>query len=148
MTRYVVGPAREIPPGSVRVVRPDGEKAGIGVFNVGGEFYALRNHCPHMGAPLCAGSIKGTAGARTRPSGAFEVEWTREGEIIACPWHHWEFEIRSGRTIFPSKSRARRYDVAVEEPEPGSALEERLRAGVETVPVVVEEATIVLLLDR
>jgi nitrite reductase (NADH) small subunit len=148
MTRFVVGLAREIPPGSVRVVRPDGhERPGIGVFNVDGEFYALRNHCPHMGAPLCSGSIKGTGASRTRPSGAFEVEWGREGEVITCPWHHWEFEIRSGRTIFPSKSRVRRYDVAVEEPEPGSELAERLRRGVETVPVVVEDATVVLLLD-
>ncbi|HEY6762964.1 MAG TPA: Rieske 2Fe-2S domain-containing protein [Baekduia sp.] len=147
MSRFVVGPAREIPPGSVRVVHPESEQAGIGVFNVGGEFYALRNHCPHMGAPLCSGSIKGAGMAKARPSGAFEVEWAREGEIISCPWHHWEFEIKSGRTIFPSKSRVRRYDVALEEPEPGSALEERLKRGVETVPVVVEDdATVVLLL--
>ena len=145
MKRFIVGPAGEIPPGTVRLVRPEGDKAGIGVFNVDGEFYALRNHCPHMGAPLCRGSIKGTAHALTRPSGGFDVEWAREGEIIACPWHHWEFEIRSGRTVFPSKKRARRYDVAVEEPD--DAVAARLRKGVETIPVIVEEAVVVLLLD-
>ena len=151
MSRFTVGPAAAIPPGSVRVVKPEGEGAGIGIFNVDGEFFALRNRCPHMGAPLCAGSIKGTSAACTRPSGAFEIAWGRRGEVVACPWHPWEFEIRSGRTVFPSKQRVRRYDVELEPappmPGPASALEARLQRGAETVPVVVEDANLVLLLD-
>ena len=139
--RYVVGPARSIPEGTVRVVHPDQEPAGIGVFNVDGEFYALRNRCPHMDGPLCsAGTITGTSRARVRADGVPEVEWERDGEIIACPWHRWEFEIRTGRTVFPSRRRVRRYPVTVEPP----AVQERLRAGVPTYPVTVEDGTVIL----
>ena len=37
---------------------PDGRS--IGVFNVQGQYYALRNQCPHQGAPLCRGKVSAT----------------------------------------------------------------------------------------
>jgi nitrite reductase (NADH) small subunit len=114
--RYVVGPAGSIPPGSVKVVRPSPERGAIGVFNVGGEFFALRDRCPHMDAPLCsAGTITGTSRPVAREDGVAEVEWVREGEIVACPWHRWEFEIRTGRTVIPSRRRVRSYAVHIED---------------------------------
>jgi nitrite reductase (NADH) small subunit len=142
-TRFVVGEVTDLPPGSMTIVRPD-DGPGIGVFNVAGEFYALRNHCPHMGAPLCRGVVNGTSTPTARPSGEFEPTWGRDGEIITCPWHHWEFDIRTGRTVFPSKSRARTYEVEVQE---APDVLERLRRGVETVPVEVDGAAVVLLLS-
>jgi nitrite reductase/ring-hydroxylating ferredoxin subunit len=135
-----VGPVSAIPPGTVRIVYPEQERAGIGVFNVEGEFYALRNQCPHMGAPLCKGRIVGTSQAIVNDTGTPDLEWVRDGEIIACPWHHWEFDIKTGRTIFASRSRARRYAVKVESPE----IAARLREGVSTFPVVVEDATVII----
>ncbi|MEU3982812.1 Rieske 2Fe-2S domain-containing protein [Streptomyces sp. NPDC026672] len=138
--RYVVGPAAELPPGSSTVVYPDRVKSGIGVFNVDGEFYALKNTCPHMGGPLCKGTVRGTSEADVKADGQPEVRWVRTGEIISCPWHHWEFEIKTGRTIFTSRQRVRGYPVSV---VPADVLE-RLREGVETVPVSVENATIVI----
>ena len=51
--------ASELPPGERRIVEVEGRS--IGVFNVGGTYYALRNACPHQGAPLCRGSVQGTA---------------------------------------------------------------------------------------
>jgi nitrite reductase/ring-hydroxylating ferredoxin subunit len=112
--RFIVGPTSSIPDGTVRVVHPT-PGPGIGVFNVGGEFFALRNGCPHMNGPLCAGTITGTSTAHSRADGVAQVGWERDGEIIACPWHRWEFEIRTGRTVFPSRRRARTYPVRVEE---------------------------------
>lgn len=112
--RFAVGPLASIPAGTVRVVEPDGPP-GIGVFNVGGELFALRNRCPHMDGPLCAGRITGTSRAGRRPDGVPHVIWEREGEIVACPWHQWEFDIRTGRTAFPSKWRVRSYPVHVED---------------------------------
>ncbi|MCG7205123.1 Rieske (2Fe-2S) protein [Streptomyces arenae] len=138
--RYVVGPAAELPPGSSTVVYPDKVKSGIGVFNVNGEFYALKNTCPHMGGPLCKGTVRGTSAAEVTPDGQPEVRWERAGEIVSCPWHHWEFEIATGRTIFSSRQRVRGYPVSV---VPADVLE-RLEKGVETVPVSVEDATIVI----
>jgi len=138
--RYVVGPVSEVPPGSSKVVYPDKVKSGVGVFNVDGQFYALKNTCPHLGGPLCKGRVRGTTTAETSDRDRVAMRWERDGEIIACPWHHWEFDIRTGRTIFESKRRVASYPVTIEPPE----VLERLKAGVETFPVSVEEATIVI----
>lgn len=138
--RFVVGPASEIPPGTVTVVYPDKVKTGIGVFNVDGEFFALKNTCPHQGGPLCKGRVRGTSEPRLPEGQQPEMEWTRNGEIISCPWHHWEFEIRTGHTIFPSKDRVRSYRVEMATPEELA----RLREGVETYDVKIEDATVVV----
>lgn len=112
--RFVVGPAASIPAGTVKVVHPE-PGPGIGVFNVAGEFFALRNRCPHMDGPLCAGRIAGTSRAWRRDDGVPQLAWERHGELIVCPWHQWEFDIRTGRTAFPSRWRVRRYPVRVED---------------------------------
>ncbi len=138
--RYVVGAVNDFPPGSSTIVYPDDVKSGIGVFNVDGQFYALKNTCPHMGGPLCKGRVRGTSSADVAADGRFEMHWVRNGEIISCPWHHWEFEIRTGRTIFSSRRRVISYPVTVEPP----GMVERLEAGVETVPVSVEGAKVVI----
>jgi nitrite reductase/ring-hydroxylating ferredoxin subunit len=109
MTRYVVGRLTDLPPGTRRIVDAGGRS--IGVFNVGGRLYALRNRCPHQGAPLCLGRIKGT----TLPGRPYEYAYGREDEIIQCPWHGWEFEIATGRTYFnPRRLRAKTYQVTVD----------------------------------
>lgn len=56
--RYVVGRVDELPPGSRKIVMAGGRS--IGVFNVKGTYYALRNTCPHQFAPLCLGRVTGT----------------------------------------------------------------------------------------
>jgi 3-phenylpropionate/trans-cinnamate dioxygenase ferredoxin subunit len=38
-----------------------------------------------------------------------EIEYTRLGEIIRCPWHGWEFDIRTGNPMHPKRFRARAY---------------------------------------
>ena len=56
MRRYVVGKVKDLPPGQRKIV-PVGGESEIGVFNVKGCFYALKNLCPHKGGPLCQGRI-------------------------------------------------------------------------------------------
>jgi nitrite reductase/ring-hydroxylating ferredoxin subunit len=54
------------------------------------------------------------------PSTPGEYVWDREGEILRCPWHGWEFDLTTGRSIFnPHKLRVRTYEVTVE-PLPNS----------------------------
>jgi nitrite reductase/ring-hydroxylating ferredoxin subunit len=109
MSRYIVGTVAEVPPGERKIVEVEGRS--IGVFNVHGTFYALRNTCPHQGGPLCRGSIKGM----TMPSAPGEYVWAREGEILRCPWHGWEFDLTTGRAICePHRTRVRTYEVTVE----------------------------------
>ena len=123
------GTCERAPAGQRKIVEV--EARPIGIFNVHGSFYALRNRCPHQAAPLCLGTIKGM----TLPGKPSEYVWAREGEILRCPWHGWEFDITTGRSIFnPHKTRVRAYDVTVEPDD----------EAVDTYPVTVEGGLVVL----
>jgi nitrite reductase/ring-hydroxylating ferredoxin subunit len=109
MTRHVVATIDEIPPGQRKIVDVAGHS--IGVFNLDGEFFALLNRCPHQGGPLCLGRTWGLIEAQ-RPG---EYRFSREGEILTCSWHGWEFDIRTGQSwCDPRKLRVRAYEVTVE----------------------------------
>jgi len=136
MAKHVVGTVAEIPPGQRKIVEVDG--ISIGVFNVGGAFHALRNRCPHQGAPLCRGSVKGTA----LPSAPGEYVWARDGEILRCPWHGWEFDLLTGRSIFnPHRVRVKAYEVSIEAAG-GAENDEDPR--VDTYPITIEADRVVL----
>jgi 3-phenylpropionate/trans-cinnamate dioxygenase ferredoxin subunit len=84
----------------------------IGVFNLGGEYFALRNRCPHQGGPLCEGKLWGTVEA-TLPG---EFRTGEKPEILTCPYHGWEFHVRTGQSwCDPEHLRISTYDVDVEE---------------------------------
>ena len=107
--RYVVATVDEIPPGGRKIVEVAGRS--IGVFNINGEFFALRNRCPHQGGPLCEGLLWGLWEA-PRPG---EITYSRKGEILTCGWHGWEFDVRTGQSwCDPRRLRARTYPVRVE----------------------------------
>ena len=123
----------ELPPGERRIVEVG--RRSIGVFNVHGAYYALRNLCPHQGAPLCRGIITGT----NLPSQPGEHIWERDGEILRCPWHGWEFDITSGRSVFnPHRLRVRTYAVTVEPPP------QEADPSVERFDVTIEDGWVVL----
>ncbi len=114
MARHVVGTVDELLPGTRKIVELEGRS--VGVFNVNGEYFALLNRCPHQAGPLCKGNIHGFL----RPGAVGEYDYSRPGEIVRCPWHGWEFDVRTGQSWFDPKAvRVRRYEVTV---EPGSAL--------------------------
>lgn len=100
----------ELPAGGRKLVEVAGKS--IGLFNVGGELKAVLNVCPHELAPVCLGRLSGT----TLASRVGEVVWGREGEILSCPWHGWEFDLKSGRCLSDHR-RLRMYRVKVEGPE-------------------------------
>ncbi len=99
----------DLPPGGRKIVDVAGKS--IGLFNLDGEIVALLNVCPHELAPVCRGRVSGT----TLPSHPGEpLRWGRDGEILACPWHGWEFDLRNGECLVDPKKRLRRYAVRVE----------------------------------
>ena len=109
MARHVAATVEEIPPGQRKIVEVGGRS--IGIFNVSGEFFALRNRCPHQGGPLCHGPLEG----RIESTGPGDYSVSRPGEVLRCPWHGWEFDIRKGQSWFdPARIRVRRYEVIVE----------------------------------
>lgn len=142
MKRTVICTASELPPGKRRIVDIDGKS--IGVFNVHGSYYALRNTCPHQFAPLCLGKVTGYS----EPGAVGEFNWSRDGEILRCPWHAWEFDIKTGKSIFnPHKVRTKAYPVEVEPATGGPAdcpTGTIDAESVETFPVAIEENLIVL----
>jgi nitrite reductase (NADH) small subunit len=97
----------ELPPGE-RIVR-DLDGLSVGIFNVHGRFYALHNRCPHRGGALCLGPVTGTA----LPTSDFEFVYGREGEILRCAWHGWEFDITTGHSLVDPRIRAKTYPVEV-----------------------------------
>jgi len=110
---HIICKAEDLPVGERMIVEINNRT--IGVFNVHGEYFALRNTCPHEGAELCRGTI---TGMNLPTDKVGEYDWVREGEIIRCPWHGWEFDIKTGKSIFnPNKVRVKCYDVEVESSE-------------------------------
>jgi nitrite reductase (NADH) small subunit len=106
---YVVCPVDEFPEGTKRIL-PVG-RYGIGVYNVKGTFYAIANHCPHEGGPLCHGRQGGrTVVDEDVPGGATLV---REGEWVYCPWHQWGIELATGTTAVKPEWSVRTYPVKI-----------------------------------
>jgi 3-phenylpropionate/trans-cinnamate dioxygenase ferredoxin subunit len=120
VTKYVVARAADIGPGERLVVDIGGRS--VGVFNIDGEYFALLNRCPHAGAPLCEfGTLFGIV-TSDRPSEPLVYE--RRGEFLRCPWHSWEFDIRTGESSFdPARFGARSYEVDVVPGSPEAFIE-------------------------
>jgi nitrite reductase (NADH) small subunit len=88
-----VGTVDEVRRAGCRVVQVHGRP--VGVISVGEEFFAVSDRCPHMGASMCTGSLSGTFLAAP-PT---ELVYGRDDRVIRCPWHGWEFDLESGRSL-------------------------------------------------
>ena len=135
MARHVVSKAADIPVGGNKVVAVRGRE--IAVFNVGGEFFAILNRCPHEGASLARGACVGLI--QSDEPGRFS--YSRAGEFVRCPWHGWEYDLRTGQSwCDPGDIKVKTYVTSV---EPG----ENLVKGpyvVDTFPVSIEEDYVVV----
>ena len=116
MARHVVAALADIPPGARKRVDVAGRP--IVVFNVEGELFAVSNRCPHAGGSLEHAQQVGLV----ESSGPGSYSYSRKGEIIRCPWHGWEFDLRTGKSwCDPSTVKVRYYAVTV---EPGAKVVE------------------------
>jgi nitrite reductase/ring-hydroxylating ferredoxin subunit len=91
-----VGPSSAFADPGRKLIESDGIE--IGIFKLDGEFFAYENVCPHMGGPACQGKIIGKVEevvAEDRTSKGMEFSKTKMN--VACPWHGFEFDIRTGR---------------------------------------------------
>ncbi len=93
MPRFVkVAKVNEMPPGSAREFQADGRM--IALFNVEGSFHAVDNTCLHRGGPLGQGTL--------------------EGEVVTCPWHGWQYNVKTGEAVFNEQIKVQCYEVKVE----------------------------------
>lgn len=104
MAFQIVAQASEIEAGGRKVVDIRGRS--IVVFNVDGEYFALLNRCPHQGAQISYGHI-GSPITSTTP-GEYSIDCALK--IVRCPWHGWEFDIRTGQSwCEPSRIKVRSF---------------------------------------
>jgi 3-phenylpropionate/trans-cinnamate dioxygenase ferredoxin subunit len=135
MSKHVVATVAEIPPGQRKLVTVRGRS--IAVFNLDGEFFGLFNRCPHQGGPMCEGILTGLIES-DEPG---HYQYSLKGEILRCPWHGWEFDIKTGQSwCHPESVKARTYQVEV---VPGETLAKGPFVA-ETVPVSVEQNYVVV----
>jgi nitrite reductase/ring-hydroxylating ferredoxin subunit len=96
MGEYVrVTGTADVPPGTGLAAEVGGQS--IAVFNVDGTFYAIDNTCVHRGGPLGEGEL--------------------EGDVVTCPWHAWQYNVKTGISITNPSAAVKSYQVKVEGPD-------------------------------
>jgi nitrite reductase (NADH) small subunit len=93
MTWHRIASVADCPPGnSLETVA--GERV-VALFNVSGEFFALDGVCPHQGGPLSEGELSGC--------------------VVTCPWHGWQFDVRTGQHQFSRSVVQPRFETKIED---------------------------------
>lgn len=114
MGKHVVAEVNEIENGDRVVTELEGRE--IGVFKIDGEYHAYTSWCAHQSGPICEGIVGGTVEATfDRETREVERQWTREGQLIRCPWHDWEYDLESGECLSKPGIRLPEHDVTIED---------------------------------
>jgi NAD(P)H-dependent nitrite reductase small subunit len=93
-TAITVGRVEELPDGRGATVELKNGRE-LALYNVGGQFYAIENFCPHKGAPLADGSLC--------------------GHTVECDWHGWTFDVRTGACLNRPAQKIESYEVLIED---------------------------------
>ncbi len=125
MREFNIGPAFAFADPGRKVIEADGVE--VGVFKVDGEFYAYQNICPHNGGPACQGKMIYKVEELIAEHGVSKgLVFSKTQLNVTCPWHGYEFDIRSGRhqgdgsvRLAAVKVRVESGDVIVTMPAPG-----------------------------
>ncbi|MGO4890434.1 Rieske (2Fe-2S) protein [Anaerobacillus sp. MEB173] len=111
MTEQVVCKKSDLEPGQM-IATIFGKQSVLVCRTLDGEFYAYLNQCTHQGAPLDKGII---CGATTDKSTPGDYHYCREGEIVRCPWHGREFDIKNeGKLLATPNKKLPSFKVKVE----------------------------------
>src|SRR5262245_24146532 len=91
-----VGPASAFADPGRKLIEANGVE--VGVFKLGGEFFAYENVCPHIGGPACQGKIIAKVEEVVAPDRTSKgMDFSKDKINVVCPWHGFEFDIRTGR---------------------------------------------------
>lgn len=103
-----LGPVDDLPSDHFRVLSVGNVE--IGVVRSRGRVLAVRSVCPHQGAPICEGKVRGT----WLPSRPGELVYGMDGLVVECPWHGYEFSLDDGKALFDMmRGKLRIYPVIV-----------------------------------
>lgn len=114
MGEHRVAHIDEIPLDRGLVVEADGRS--VGLFRLGDEVYAYLNVCPHQGGPVGSGGLFPAIRGEVREQRLHEYH-DPETTVIACPWHGWEFDARTGACLADASRRLRPFHATVREGE-------------------------------
>jgi nitrite reductase/ring-hydroxylating ferredoxin subunit len=114
MGEHRVCRADEVPVDRGLIVRVRGRE--LGIFRHGDEFFALRNLCPHQRGPAAEGGVFKRLCARHSP-GKVEEYYDEENPVVACPWHGWEFDLKTGVCLADPERRLGRYEAVLRDGE-------------------------------
>ena len=110
MTEIFVAKAAQLKDGDRRIVR--GERGEIGVFQQGGAYYAYSNTCLHSGGPACEGLIMPLVVDVIAEDKTYQGQVFDENEMhFVCPWHGWDYDMKTGVCIGDRKQKLRKYEV-------------------------------------
>jgi nitrite reductase (NADH) small subunit len=112
MTELFVCAEDEIPEGGVRILK-SGATQEIGVYRHRGEFYAYQNRCIHQGGPVCEGELVPRVEDIIDADKQWKGQRFVEDDIhIVCPWHAYEFKLKTGACASDPKLHLKRFEVA------------------------------------
>jgi nitrite reductase (NADH) small subunit len=94
-TAVLAGAVEDFVEGEFKVLQVNDKEVGVYRARKGG-WFAVRNFCPHRGAPVCSGRVGGTM----LPSEPGEFNYGMDEEVLRCPWHAMEFSLADGRSLF------------------------------------------------
>lgn len=110
----LVGKRSDLDEGARLIVDIGGRE--IGLLAHEGTLFAYENRCLHQGGPVCEGKIFGRVQAILGPDQSVLGERFSTGEPrLVCPWHGWEYDLRTGRWASDARRGLRRYDVVERE---------------------------------
>jgi nitrite reductase/ring-hydroxylating ferredoxin subunit len=109
MPECFVAKASELKDGDRRIV-VDGKKE-IGVFCQGGAYYAYSNYCVHAGGPACEGVLINKVVDIIAPDKTYQGQTFSDELHFACPWHGYEYDIKTGECVGDRRLKLRKFDV-------------------------------------
>jgi nitrite reductase/ring-hydroxylating ferredoxin subunit len=104
----------ELKDGDRRIVRQG--RTEIGVYRHSGQYYAYRNQCVHQGGPACEGIVRSRVVELLSPEKTVIGQTYDESDPhIVCPWHGWEFKLKTGVCAPDPNLRLKSYEVTARE---------------------------------
>ncbi|HEY4279597.1 MAG TPA: Rieske 2Fe-2S domain-containing protein [Conexibacter sp.] len=114
----------ELPLDRGHLVEVDGRS--IGLFRLGDEVRALLNTCPHQGGPVGTGGLFPTVEAEV-VGRRLKERLNHDRMVVSCPWHGWEFDVRTGRCAADPSRGVVRFETVVRDGRVAVLMPERAR---------------------
>jgi len=113
MDDVAIAKLNDIQDGDYRVFACEGLE--VGLFRTGSKVLAYENVCPHAGGPVCQGTLMNRVTERLDSRRRIVGDDFADELHIVCPWHGYEYDVRTGE--HPADSRLRLRSIEVEECE-------------------------------